>query len=71
MKLKDTYISRDGETIDWISWRYYGSELNTVAILEFNPDLAQSDAILKAGTIVLLPEIYIPPKKIDVVRLWD
>ena len=71
MKIKDKYIARDGESIDWISWRYYGTEANAVAILEFNPDLANSDATLNAGDIVLLPELYTPPKKIKIVRLWD
>jgi len=70
-KVADTYIARDGEMLDWISWRYYGSEMNTVAILEFNPDLAGMGAVLSAGTIVYLPDMKTPPKRIDVVRLWD
>ena len=67
----DRYIARDGDMMDLISFKYYGTEANTGKMLEANPDLASAKAILSAGDIVFLPEFETPPKKLDVIRLWD
>lgn len=67
-----TYMTKDGDTVDFIAWNYYGAT-NTdaiVQILNANPGLAGQGPILPAGVIVALPVI---DKTVQIagVRLWD
>lgn len=48
------YIAKDGERLDIIVYKHYGTLKNFTEILAFNSHL---NAILKAGDKVFLPEI--------------
>lgn len=66
------YITRDGDTVDFIAWKYYGSTSNQVVetVLAANRGLADYGPILPAGVVITLPEIE-APKKSQGIRLWD
>lgn len=65
------YFTRDGDTVDWIAWRHYGSKSPgaTEAILAANPGLADA-AILPPGLTITLPDLPAPAVQ-RVIRLWD
>lgn len=61
------YRSKDGERLDQIVYRHYGHLRYFESVLELNPKL---EIVLKAGTLVNLPELNeekIPQKQ---VALW-
>lgn len=66
------YTTREGDTVDAICWRFYGSTANLVteAVLEVNRGVAYYGPILPAGIALTLPEIDAPAKTRG-VRLWD
>lgn len=66
------YTTREGDTVDFIAWRFYGSTANRVteAVLEVNRGVADYGPILPAGIELALPEIDAPAKTRG-VRLWD
>lgn len=67
-----TYITREGDVLDWIVWRQYGrlQERLVELVLEANRGLADYGPILPAGVSVVLPEL---PRatRTQGVRLWD
>ena len=66
-----TYLTRDGDRLDQICWRYYGRAGGAVeAVLEANPGLADSGPILDAGLRIELPDLELP-ETTEKVRLWD
>ena len=66
-----TYITKDGDMLDWICWRHYGrSNGTTESVLEANPHLAFQPARLPTGLSVVLPEIE-APEVTGRIRLWD
>lgn len=48
------YRSKDGERLDQIVYRHYGHLRYFESVLELNPKL---EIVLKAGTLVNLPEL--------------
>lgn len=66
------YTTREGDTVDFIAWRYYGRASNqlTEGVLLANPGLADYGPLLPAGIEVTLPEAQAPGKT-EGVRLWD
>ena len=66
------YTTREGDTVDFIAWRAYGSTDNkqVEAVLEANPNLADYGATLPAGLSITLPAIAEPSKK-QGIKLWD
>lgn len=66
------YKSREGDTVDYIAWRHYGTtEGRTVEqVLDANPGLADHGPLLPAGVTVTLPDLE-APAKVNGVRLWD
>lgn len=66
-----TYITKDGDTADYIAWKHYGTTGARVVeqLLEANKGLADS-AILSAGIEVVLPEISATEEATG-VKLWD
>ncbi len=66
------YITRDGDTVDAIAWRVYGSTSNQVveSVLAANAGLADYGPILPAGVTITLPEIAAPAKAKG-IKLWD
>ena len=50
-----TYITKDGDVLDWIVWRHYGTISVLEKVMEANPSI--SDAKLSAGIEIKLPYI--------------
>lgn len=63
-------ITRDGDLLDDLIWRYYGRREVLAAVLEANPWLAQSPPILAAGRVIVLPDLP-QPSEAPVIRLWS
>ncbi len=65
------YLTRDGDTLDWICRKQYGREAGAVeAVLEANPGLAALGPVYDAGVRVELPSLPEAPAQ-SAVRLWD
>lgn len=67
-----TYITKDGDTADYIAWKYYGNQgAGTVeALLDANKGLADRGPVLPAGLVINLPEIT-KPATTQGIKLWD
>lgn len=70
--MSQTYITRDGETVDYIAWKFYGfQDRKTVEkVLEANPGLADRGPILPHSVRVVLPDAP-PPAVVQGTKLWD
>ena len=65
------YRASEGETLDEIAWRRFGSTVAVAAVLALNPTLARLPR-LPAGTLVHLPAVAsLPPPVTEAVALWD
>lgn len=66
------YRASDGDTVDYIAWRVYGTQGSQVVeqLLAANPGLAYLGPVLPAGTLVTCPEID-TTEKAQGIRLWD
>jgi phage tail protein X len=66
------YVTRDGDVIDQVCWRYYGRTRGTVEkVLKANPH-ALGTPVLSAGVELTLPEIPAPTvPEAPRVRLFD
>lgn len=66
------YRTREGDTVDFIAWKFYGSTSNQVveSVLEANRGLADHGTVLPPGIAVTLPSIP-SPGKTQGVKLWD
>ena len=66
------YITREGDVLDWICWKYYGTTgaLVVEAVLASNLGLADYGPILPLGLEINLPDIIIP-RQTNGIRLWD
>ena len=64
-----TYIAKEGDVLDWIVWRHYGTISVLEKVMEANPNI--TDEKLSAGTVVNLPYIEVTQKNISEVRLWN
>jgi phage tail protein X len=61
-----------GETIDALCWRHYGSTNGTVeAVLEANPGLADDGVMLPMGTIVEMPALSKAGPTKQLLQLFD
>lgn len=66
------YTTLDGDMVDHIAWRHYGTEFGTTeAILDANPNLAELGLSLPAGIAVFLPADAKPEPKVTKRKLWD
>ncbi|WP_310606948.1 tail protein X [Buttiauxella brennerae] len=65
-----TYITRDGDILDDICWRFYGNADNIILVLNANPGLSESGNYYTAGVKIELPAIENKPT-IYTVSLWD
>lgn len=63
-----TVRANQGDTLDQLVMRYYGSTSMTEAVLAANPGIAAHGPTLPMGTLVNLPTVK-PAKKIG-IRLW-
>ena len=66
------YITKTGDTADFIAWKYYGRQDNRIVerLLDENPGLADIGPILPQGLVVSLPDLPVPAQQ-QGVRLWD
>lgn len=66
-----TYITKDGDTVDYIAWKFYGhQDRQTVEqVLEANHGLADYGAALPPNLRVELPEL-VTPVATPGVKLW-
>ena len=66
------YVALDGDMLDLIAYRRYGTVAAVRHIQAANPDLTAAGPRLPAGTRVRLPEIEVAPEdEARVVQLWD
>ena len=65
------YRTSDGDTLDWICWKYYGRSSGAVeAVLEANSGLAARGPVYDAGLNIKLPDLPTAPQR-QLIRLWD
>lgn len=66
-------MTRQGDTLDYICWRYYGTERGgTVeAVLEANRGLADYGTHLPVGIIIDMPDLSKPAEVVELIHLWD
>ncbi len=64
-----TYTAKDGDLLDWIVWKHYGTTSVLEQVLQANPNL--TNEILTASTIVRLPYIEGIKKTDTEIRLWS
>ena len=67
------YLTKQGDTIDEIAYRYYGHTSNLVVerILEANFSITNYGASLPAGVFIELPEEQPTIVQTRKVKLWD
>lgn len=69
--MTDSYVTRDGDTVDLICWRIYGGRAGSAeAVLAANPGLAARGPVLSSGVVIVLPELQADTPAAP-VRLWD
>ncbi|HZV20797.1 MAG TPA: tail protein X [Hyphomicrobiales bacterium] len=70
-----TYVTTDGDMIDWICWRhppYAGRMKGTVeAVFEANRFLENYGPVLPGGLTLVLPDPPPPPAATATVFLWS
>ena len=64
-----TYITKEGDVLDWICWKHYGTISVLEKVMETNSKI--TDERLAAGIEVKLPYIEIILKNGSEVRLWN
>lgn len=64
-----TYITKEGDILDWIVWRHYGTISVLEKVMQANPNITSEK--LLAGIEVKLPYIEIILKNGSEVRLWN
>ena len=66
-----TYVTKDGDVLDAICWKYYGNTSGTVEkVLEANRHLAELGSIFAAGVKIILPDLT-PEEETESVKLWS
>lgn len=66
-----TYKSSQGDTLDYICWRFYGQQSGAVeAVLVANPGLADLGPVIPANTMITLPDLQQPASEVQPIRLW-
>lgn len=66
------YMTRAGDTADFIAWKHYGTTERKVVekLLDANKGLSDMGPVLPAGVIVLLPAMDTTVKAKG-IKLWD
>ena len=66
------YVALEGDTLDLIAYRRYGTVAAVRQVQAANPDLTALGPRLPAGTRVRVPEIGVTPEdEAQVAQLWD
>jgi phage tail protein X len=63
------YTTKEGDVLDWICWKHYGTTAVLEQVLAANPTL--TDEKLPTGVVVKLPYIASIPNKRKEIRLWS
>lgn len=64
------YLTKAGETADFIVWKLYGDRSGAVeALLDANPGLADEGCTLPAGLTVIVPEPSAETPR-TTIRIW-
>lgn len=64
-----TYIAKEGDVLDWIVWKHYGTTFVLGKVMKANPSIVNE--ALKSGTVVKLPHIESVQKPSKEIRLWS
>ena len=64
-----TYITKEGDVLDWIVWRHYGTISALEKVMEANPKI--TDERLAAGIEVKLPYIETAKRNKGEIKLWN
>ncbi len=66
-----TYVTKDGDVLDSICFKYYGSTSGIVEkVLEANRHLAELGAIFSAGVKIILPDLA-QEEETESIKLWS
>jgi phage tail protein X len=66
------YRTSEGDTVDLIAWKYYGTQSGQVVekLLAANAGLADRGPVLPAGLVITLPDMPTAGQSKG-VKLWD
>lgn len=64
------YSTKDGDVLDAICRKHYGTETVFLQVLNANPGLSELGVKFSAGIQIILPDIEIPKKEPE-ASLWD
>ncbi len=66
-----TYVTKDGDVLDAICWKYYGSTTGVVEkVLEANRHLAELGSIFEANVKIVLPDLS-QEEETESIKLWS
>ncbi len=66
------YRSEQGDTLDLICYRHYGSShLTTEQVMEANPQLAELGTVIPENSLIELPQINSTTPVNKSIQLWD
>jgi phage tail protein X len=63
------YATKEGDVLDWICWKHYGTTAVLEQILAANPDL--TDEKLPTDVVVRLPYTASIKSKKQEIKLWS
>jgi phage tail protein X len=63
------YQTKEGDVLDWICWKHYGTTTVLEQVLAANPNV--TDEKLPAGITVKLPYIASIKSKKSEIKLWN
>ncbi|MFA5632663.1 MAG: tail protein X [Porticoccaceae bacterium] len=69
--MSDTYITRDGELLDSIAWKIYGTEQAVHLIVAANRHISSLPIRLPAGVLLRIPQAPTYPEPVATIRLWS
>ncbi|SOD00231.1 P2-like prophage tail protein X [Rhizobium sp. AN5] len=70
--MSNTYITRQGETVDLACLAHYGRTEKVVeVVLDANPGLAALGVVLPMGTAITMPAMLSTTTQPRLVSLWD
>ena len=64
-----TYLTKEGDVLDWIVWRHYGTISVLEKVMQANPNV--TDEKLSAGIEIQLPYFEAVQKDKGELRLWN
>ena len=64
-----TYVTKEGDVLDWIVWRHYGTISVLEKVMQANPNV--TDEKLDAGIEIKLPYVETVKKNKGEIKLWN